>query len=128
MQQVKSFFTLTLAAFFMAGCFLFVGGHLLIKVSGKIPLGDSNVGHEKCTLEMISEKYGRIAHPEEVTSNISARFLVLYAPAMGRVRYYFLAHCPNNRFFRSHGVVVGSQTTHFDLGTLAEESQDSVRQ
>jgi len=112
----------------MTGCFFFIDGHLSIKVSGKIPLEDSNASHEKCTLEMISEKHGKIGHPKEITPNISARFLVLHAPATGKVRYYFLAQCPNNRFFRSHEVVVGSQTTHFDLGTLTEEPQDSVQQ
>jgi len=120
---MKSIFITAFAAVFMTGCFYFTGGHLLIKVFGEIPLEDSGSSNDKCTLEMISEKYGKIGHPEEVTSNISARFLVFHAPAMGKRDYYFFARCKNNRFFRSHEVIVGSQTTRFDLGILAEETQ-----
>lgn len=108
----------------VSGC-ASVGGDLIIRVSGKLPVPSTAQGPgEQCRLEIVSIDSDQRLTGRDVSPEFSTTMMVVAGPRP--TPYYFVAACRNGRKFRSSKIIISSRgrySKNFDLGVFSESAK-----
>lgn len=101
----------------LSGCATF-GGDMVVRVSGRVPTGQSDDGGLGCELSMLGES-GNVVSSKPVGRVFSVPMMVVAGPEPKG--YHFIVQCRDGQRFESNVVQISSQRSyarHLDLGEL----------